>query len=458
MAKFLNKKEQVYDLKLTTYGHHLLAVGTFKPTYYAFFDDNVLYDATYGSDGAGSWATYTQVDDSPSDIDGYTLILTDAVANTHTLTFIDECPGECDKPTTSKIIYVWGQTTAQGIAEEVKRGINRAYVAGFINMKATRNGSIVTLRMTDKGIEGDGKTLGGTIFTGGEATKTPFANGSPIQYEGQNNVHKRIKEETSYFEGITLFKDIEDTLSLQEAAVGSWEQTITPATYIQRENIFKLDKMISDAWLDGDTQKAPAWKVVTLASTITSSQVWDNVFSSSIPQINIDLFYSLQTISPELLIDPTNVIDLEDTTGQFADGENIVLVRDNPLIYMEEVNTELLTKNFSIEVFVTGTFSEFGTILQRKYFEREIPQIANEMLLMDTPQENLPTTYTTNSVEYYFDVLTDMQVNQLDACKGAEIFNKQSYYVDLDFDCEEVPDVSYYDIYGSIVEPDICLD
>ena len=59
---------------------------------------------------------------------------------------------------------------------------------------------------------------------------------------------------------------------------------------------------------------------------------------------------------------------------------------------------------------------------------------------------------------YYFDVLTDMQVNQLDACKGAEIFNKQSYYVDLDFDCEEVPDVSYYDIYGSVVEPDICLD
>ena len=41
MAKFLNKKEQVYDLKLTSYGHYLLSVGKFKPVYYEFFDDNI---------------------------------------------------------------------------------------------------------------------------------------------------------------------------------------------------------------------------------------------------------------------------------------------------------------------------------------------------------------------------------------------------------------------------------
>ena len=42
MTKFIDKKEQVFDLKLTTYGHHLLSTGKFKPTYYAFCDDNVL--------------------------------------------------------------------------------------------------------------------------------------------------------------------------------------------------------------------------------------------------------------------------------------------------------------------------------------------------------------------------------------------------------------------------------
>ena len=44
MAKFLNKKERVYDLKLTSYGEYLMSVGRYKPHYYAFFDDNITYD------------------------------------------------------------------------------------------------------------------------------------------------------------------------------------------------------------------------------------------------------------------------------------------------------------------------------------------------------------------------------------------------------------------------------
>ncbi len=47
MAKFINKKEQVFDLQLTTYGRKMLSVSSFKPTYYAFFDDNVVYDGDY---------------------------------------------------------------------------------------------------------------------------------------------------------------------------------------------------------------------------------------------------------------------------------------------------------------------------------------------------------------------------------------------------------------------------
>jgi len=47
--KFMNKKEQVLDLQLTQYGKHLLSVGKLKPIYYAFFDDNILYDISYAS-------------------------------------------------------------------------------------------------------------------------------------------------------------------------------------------------------------------------------------------------------------------------------------------------------------------------------------------------------------------------------------------------------------------------
>ena len=46
--EFFNRKEEVVDLQLTQYGKYLLSRGKFKPSAYAFFDDDVIYDATYG--------------------------------------------------------------------------------------------------------------------------------------------------------------------------------------------------------------------------------------------------------------------------------------------------------------------------------------------------------------------------------------------------------------------------
>ena len=54
MTTFFNKKEDVIDLKLTRYGRHLLSMGKFKPEYYAFFDDDILYDSQYGGTPAVS--------------------------------------------------------------------------------------------------------------------------------------------------------------------------------------------------------------------------------------------------------------------------------------------------------------------------------------------------------------------------------------------------------------------
>lgn len=40
---FLNKKEQVIDIRLTSFGKKQLSKVGFKPEYYAFFDDGVIY-------------------------------------------------------------------------------------------------------------------------------------------------------------------------------------------------------------------------------------------------------------------------------------------------------------------------------------------------------------------------------------------------------------------------------
>jgi hypothetical protein len=111
---------------------------------------------------------------------------------------------------------------------------------------------------------------------------------------------------------------------------------------------------------------------------------------------------------------------------------------------------------------MTGSDSEGNAItkLQRKYFLPTSPQIVNGIMTRETPRFNSALgTITTGNVEYYFDVFRDAQVNPALACRGALEFNKESYYIDLDFDCETIKQNN--DLFNNIYndasgEPEIC--
>lgn len=44
---FFDKQQDVIDIKLTQFGKNLLSRGKFKPVYYQFFDDGILYDSEF---------------------------------------------------------------------------------------------------------------------------------------------------------------------------------------------------------------------------------------------------------------------------------------------------------------------------------------------------------------------------------------------------------------------------
>ena len=54
---FFDKKEEVTSIELTPYGRHLLSLGKLKPSYYAFFDDDILYNVEAG----GTTETSSQI-------------------------------------------------------------------------------------------------------------------------------------------------------------------------------------------------------------------------------------------------------------------------------------------------------------------------------------------------------------------------------------------------------------
>jgi len=54
MATFFDSKEEVLDFEFTSYGKELLSKGMFKPSYYTFHDETVIYDKQYAGLADGS--------------------------------------------------------------------------------------------------------------------------------------------------------------------------------------------------------------------------------------------------------------------------------------------------------------------------------------------------------------------------------------------------------------------
>jgi hypothetical protein len=338
MAKFLDKKERVLDLELTNYGKYLLSVGKFKPTYYAFYDDNVLYD--------GAYANIT---------------------------------------------------------------------------------------------------------------------------ESQNNIHKRIKEDTPYLEGLVLFEDIDNKLQkiprVDDTGLGIITiDTVPLEPEKPRFDNFRYNNAIGDSLSDSrDTSKVPSWKVLSLKGEITSSaRVEDTTtpVALDIPQINMTMNYKKEIVNADQI--PLTQESIERTqyqTAIFSDNKAIRLTLDDPMVYFDEVNTELLNENFDIEVFIMDSSSKTQG-LTRKYFETKKEQIVDGIMVSDTPEMIASAEQLTkNAVEYYFEIRKDKDVDKKTACKATRAFNKQSYYLNLGFDCEQETEENFYnDIYGSEVIPEICLD
>jgi len=321
MATFVNKKERVFDIELTSYGRYLMSVGKFKPEYYAFYDDNIIYDKNYA------------------------------------------------------------------------------------NASATEN---------------------------------------------QNDIDERIKD-TQYIGSLVLFRDVEKTSNNSEEGTARQQN---PA-----KDIFKFDAPIGDAEIEGDTANAPAWKVVAVQTKIDSTTPTDPTNDSMIPQINITARYNKKIIDPTFTT-RDSIRTSVSRTATFADGKQIILMSNDPMYYVEELNTPVYIRNFDIEVFeiLESSNTDSYEKLSRKNIKSKKKQIVNGFMTTPTIDQEL-TEITSDDVEYYFDILSDSNIEQEVACKAAGYFNKKSYYVDLDFECEEAENTEiFYDIYGTLTEPEICLD
>lgn len=62
---FFNRKEEVLEVQLTPHGRYLLSLGEWQPVYYAFFDDDVVYDSNYIGFSEGQNKAEERIKDTP---------------------------------------------------------------------------------------------------------------------------------------------------------------------------------------------------------------------------------------------------------------------------------------------------------------------------------------------------------------------------------------------------------
>lgn len=63
--EFFNKKEEVLEIKLTQYGKRLYADGKLLPKYYAFFDDDIIYDTEWAGFSEAAHSASARIKEAP---------------------------------------------------------------------------------------------------------------------------------------------------------------------------------------------------------------------------------------------------------------------------------------------------------------------------------------------------------------------------------------------------------
>ena len=132
--EFFNRKEEVLDVELTQYGKYLLSVGKFKPSYYAFFDDDVIYDLRYQGPPPSNRKVETSPIENQKDSQKR-IIETPRVKTQHNYVTVDETHKQTEDEAWSdnENAFIEIQEYGKGTVEKLSKGINFKYISRFKN-------------------------------------------------------------------------------------------------------------------------------------------------------------------------------------------------------------------------------------------------------------------------------------------------------------------------------------
>ncbi len=450
--EYFDKKEDVLDIELTPFGELQLFKGTFKPEYYAFFDDEILYDSNYANFDEKQKDVKKRIKEVP-----------------RLKTQVQFRGGEFPKYITQKIVEQL--ETTPGTVEQFVPGTPAKTVEMYQymlphlgenlpnNISLQEKTAAITVEHTVEEAHSQGPgNPGQTLDEYYQAqTETYFAK---LQKEGQK------ASQAGSFKRIKFTKQVPAVPSQTIPGIpGVPGGIITTHQYphpVFAQNVLPLPL----GKCSYDTSFAPAWDVAMLYGEITGSV---EMLTSSlrpylkIPQLNVDVVYesyvgpSDKTQTPDSTKHKlSNFQEIHDTRYVHEDGTSVHFDEDFVLLKITEEHVPFLKENFDIEVFKVENTDKGGKEYDRgierdlfplTFLKPTLTMVDENGLLMSFEEQiaqqekelNLQMqTLSDSFVEHYFNIWVDSEIDKELLCKYAPVEKtKKGVFISDPRDCDD---------------------
>jgi len=391
--EFFNKKQDVIDLQLTGYGKQLLSRGLFKPVYYAFSDDGVIYDS--------QWISGSNGDAQQSDIETRIQEETPRLKTQYRKVGAEKAifnsinaSSFYAAATSIFEISEISEVTAENAEQVYELFQSLASNVGFAEAE-----KLIQSTLGTKSFQNSFDPAWTALFYHGEIS------GSTPHYQKNNILVPKIPQ---------LNCTLTDRAYRMMAKYNPYELLSKPKEVSeglrQRENVLEIG---------GETQ-----------SPNTNGLFFEQVLGDILPeQMNKA---NLAGTEFELTQEQIDMILNDKRSSLFIE-------KDFLFISLEEANVDFGRDNFMIEVFEVDTVSNDGEgeeQLTKMFFQNESP-----VGFIGEKNKVISETIKNRAVEevFYFEV--DEQINSQLGCylvgKDKNL-KKQSLYVDSVFDCQDV--------------------
>jgi len=437
---FMDKKQDVYDIKITPYGKKLLSQGKFKPEYYAFFDDDILYDFAHSN----NITAVSDIGSTQLSVEGQNDIQTRIKEETpyfkvlHNYTRLEQKNRQIFKYETK-----WKQTDSLTYEEMLAHGI-----PGMGAMHAS-DWQALGREKQDYYIER------AKMYNMHPAQVAKIMSQGPDNDTYQMYKSKLVTRATTMKEFVGYMSGDEKMYAyFQPEHLTDEEAFLAEVDYENEVGILKNYTMYNPMGTSQlGVQAAPAWNLQCYRGRVTGS-VLPYLKTSNYPLVNItqiDLECKHTTIMHfnedyahdlnEIIYENSLRNHLEkDELLIFEDGSYVETKKGEILLELSEVNVEYLKENFEIEAYLVEDPDTNKESWTRLFFDPELP-IEDSFYAPYVNKKEVDARYKSvppeNRLSNYLEITFDEEIPKEILCKTRADHKKKNIFSDLNINCSD---------------------